>query len=172
MPLTVTGSLADPRAFGEAVERYGRRATAQLLRRQGERALGLGRAYSGELGPSRSGKRRRDKGVSYRNGFEVTYTGLDDFASGMMQITVKNRSRHARILEGGSAAHSIDPVRKRMLAWPANNVSGPADIFAKHVDHPGTTGHHILERAARDAMTQGFVGHSVGHAQVVVRVLH
>jgi hypothetical protein len=173
MPLTVTGSLADPRAFGEAVERFGRRSVAQKLRQQGERARALGLAYCGELGPSRSGKRRRDKGVSYRNGFEAPlYTGLDDFASGMMQITLKNRSRHARIIEGGSAGHSIDPVNKRLLAWPANNVSGPADIFAKHVDHPGTTGYHILERACRDAMQQGFVGQSVGHAQVVCRVLH
>jgi hypothetical protein len=172
MPLTVTGSLADPRAFGEAVERFGRRATAQLLRRQGERALALGRAYSGELGPSRSGKRRRDKGVSYRNGFEATYTGLNDFTSGMMQITVKNRSRHARVLEVGAKTHSIDPKNKTIMAWPANNVSGPADVFARHVERSGFDGKHILERAARDAMTQGFVGQSVGHAQVVVRVLH
>ena len=170
MPLTVTGFLADPAGFGRTVAQLGRRSAARRLRVVGEQALLLGTNYASELGPSRSGNRRRDKGVSYRNGFEVQYTGVDDFAAGIMEVSVRNRSRHARVLEVGAAAHTIVPRSKSILAWPSNNVSGPPDVFAKKVDHPGFTGHHILERSARDSMNQSFVGQSLGHVDINIRV--
>lgn len=170
MPVTVTGFLNDPVGFGQTVAQIGRRSAARRLRVVGEQAQLLGQNYASELGPSRSGNRRRDKGVSFRNGFEVKYTGVDDFAAGIMEVSVRNRSRHARVLEKGAKAHTIEPRNKTILAWPANNVSGPIDTFAKKVNHPGFAGHHILERSARDAMQQSFVGQSLGHAQINIRV--
>lgn len=169
MPLTVTGFLSNPAAFGDTIERVGRRAVAGALRRAGNQAILLGQNYASELGPSRSGNRRRDKGVSYRNGFEATYTGVDDFAAGVMQVSVRNRSRHARVLEVGASAHTITPKNKTVLAWPSGG-SGMPDVFAKKVRHPGFTGHHILERSARDAMAQSFVGQTLGHANINIRV--
>lgn len=173
MPLTVTGTLADPQAFGQIVQRDGRRATATHLRQAGNLAGALAVNYSSVLKASRSGNRRRDKGVSYRNGWDPPlYTGTEDFASGFMQLTIRNRSRHARVLEVGGRSHSIDPVRKKMLAWPVPyNAPGKPSVFAKHVENNGFAGYHIMERAARDAMSQSFVG-SVGHAQVITRIVH
>lgn len=173
MPLTITGSLADPVAFGHAIARDGRRAASTKLRQAGEQAAALAVNYSSVLGPSRSGNRRRDKGVSYRNGWDpVLYTGLGDFEAGLMQLTIRNRSRHARVLEVGAASHSIDPKNKRILAWPVPyNSPGKPSVFARHVDHPGFSGYRIMERAAKDAMTQSFVG-QIGHAQIIMRIVH
>jgi hypothetical protein len=173
MPLTISGSLADPVAFGAIVQRDGRRATSTHLRQAGTLASALAINYSSVLGPSRSGNRRRDKGVSYRNGWDpVLYTGIGDFESGFMELTIRNRSRHARVLEVGAAAHSITPRNKTWLAWPEPPSSaGTPTVFAKHVDHPGFAGFHIMERAARDAMSQSFVG-SIGHGQINTRVIH
>lgn len=174
MPLTVSGSLGDPQVFGATVARDGRRAVSTALRRAGLNASALAINYSSVLGPSRSGNRRRDKGVSYRNGWDpVQYTGVDDFAAGLMELVIRNRSRHARVLEVGASSHSIDPKNKRILAWPVPyNVPGKPSVFARHVDHPGFAGYHIMERAARDAMTQSFVGQQVGHAQITTRIVH
>jgi len=172
MPLTVTGFLADPAGFGRTVAQIGRRSAARRLRVVGEQALLLGQNYASELGPSRSGNRRRDKGVSFRNGFEVKYTGVDDFAAGIMEVSVRNRSRHARVLEKGAGGHDIPVGPRGISVWPIPyNAPGPIAVVAhKTIKHPGFTGHHILERAARDSMRQSFVGQQLGHADINIRV--
>lgn len=174
MPLSITGSLADPQAFGQIVQRDGRRAVSTRLRQQGVAAGVLAVNYSSVLGPSRSGNRRRDKGVSYRNGWDPPlYTGLGDFESGVMTVTLRNRSRHARVLEVGAKRHTIVPKNKTWLAWPEPPYApGQPSVFAKKVDHPGFAGYHIMQRAALDAMSQGFVGQTLGHGRINTRIVH
>jgi hypothetical protein len=170
--LTVTASITDPGALGAAIAAFGRRSVAQRLRRQGEQALLLGQQYAGELGPSRSGNRRRDKGVSFRNGFKVEYSGLDDAGAGRMFVKVQNRSRHARVLEVGAKAHDIPVGKKGMLAWPIPyNAPGPIAVVARRtVKHRGFGGHHILKRAAEDSMRNGFTGRVIAHANITITV--
>lgn len=172
MPLTITGSVSNPRAFGRLVAQSSGRVVAGKLRAQAELARRLAEQYAdSDLGPSRSGNRRRDKGVSYRKGFDAPlYTGLDDFSSGLMQITLRNRSRHARVLEVGAGAHDIPVGDKGVLAWPIPYAKpGPIAVATRRtVKHKGFAGYLILERAARDAMAQGFAGGSLGHARIDV----
>ena len=172
MPITITGSLSSPRAFGEAVERDGRRAIANALRQQGIAAgMRAQQLAETELGPSRVGNRRRDKGVSYRNGWDpVLYTGLEDFAAGEMQITLRNRSRHARVLEVGAKAHRIPVGEKGVLAWPVPyHLPGRTKVRLKRaVRHKGFTGKRILQRAVVETMQNGFVGRTLGHAVVQI----
>ena len=175
MPLTVTGTVTSPRAFGEWLKKTSRRQVAAQLRKQGESALRIGLELANDrLGPDRVGVRRRNKGVSYRHGFEVVYSGLEDFANGYMRVSVRNRAKHARLIEHGSSEHEITPSAentKQLLTWPAPpyNVAGPIYRWTAHVNHPGTKPYKILEDTARRAIIQGLGGRTLGHIRIVMR---
>ena len=175
MPLTVTGFASSPAAFQKAIERSSRRQISIQLRKGGQNAANIAQQLAGQrLGPSRVGQRRRNHGVSYHNGFEVKYTGLEDFAQGNMQIAVRNRAKHARLIEHGSAAHEIAPRNKTRLAWPPPpyNVGKPTIFLGlgQSVRHPGTRAYKILEDAARKGIIQGLGGRSMGHIRINIRM--
>lgn len=50
-------------------------------------------------------------------------------------VSTDNRGPVARWVIRGTRPHSIDPVRARALHWIG---SDGRDVFARHVDHPGT----------------------------------
>jgi len=176
MPLTITGTVTSPAAFAEAIKRRSRRMVAQQLRRQGESAIVIGQDLANQrLGPSRVGSRRRDHGVSFHNGFEVKYTGVEEFGSGNMQVSVRNRSKHARLLEHGSAAHRIAPKNKTRLAWPPAPYNEAPPPYGKimpvgrPVKHPGTPAYKIIEDTARQAILKGMAGRVLGHIRINIR---
>lgn len=172
MPLTISGSVTSPAQFAETLKRRSRRMVSQQLRRQGESAIVIGQQLAAQrLGPTRVGRRRRDHGVSFHNGFQVFYTGLDEFTQGRMIVSVRNRSKHARVLEHGSVGHTIRPRSKRILAWPPKPyaVDGPPYTFAREVNHPGTRAYHVLEDTARKAIIQGMAGRTLGHLRINIR---
>ena len=151
MPVTVSGSLANAGAFGAAIKRYGRRSVAQQLRRQGELAGQVAvQLAEAELGPPRSGSRHRG-GPHYHTGFRVLYTGLEEFASGSMVVSVKNIAQHAGWIEKGTAGHDIGPSSASRLRWPLAPYAqdGPPWAFVgapgQSVEHPGFDGYHICE---------------------------
>jgi hypothetical protein len=174
VPVTVSGTLTNGRAFGDAIERFGRRSVAQQLRRQGEFAGAVAvQIAEAELGPPRSGSRHRG-GPHYHSGFRVEYTGLEDFASGDMQVSVKNIAKHAGWIEEGTGGHTISPVNASRLRWPFAPYAqdGPPWAFVgspgQSVEHPGFEGFHICERAAVMAIIQRLAGRTLGHARIRV----
>lgn len=175
MPLTVSGSVSSPAAFAAAIKRRSRRQIAAQLRIQGQSAVTIGQNLANQrLGPPRVGARRRDHGVSYHRGFTVEYTGLDEFAEGLMIVSVRNGSKHARVLEHGSGAHTISPSKKTRLAWPPPPyASGEPTIFmgkGQSVRHPGTKAYKILEDTARQAILKGMAGRVIGHININIRM--
>lgn len=59
----------------------------------------------------------------------------DDQEGVFRVISTDNRGPIARFVIRGTAPHPIDPVNARMLHWVG---PGGVDVFAHHVDHPGT----------------------------------
>ena len=57
---------------------------------------------------------------------------------------------YAKFVDQGTAPHAIFPIGASVLRW-----FGPlgAPIFAKNVFHPGTMGHHFVQRT-KEAMRQ------------------
>jgi len=49
-------------------------------------------------------------------------------------ISTDDRGPIALFVIGGTAPHPIDPVNAKMLHW----IGPDGDVFAMHVDHPGT----------------------------------
>lgn len=171
MGVTISGTLSAPGAFGQAIERFGRRSISQQLRRQGELAGDVALAIAdSDLGPSRQGNRSRS-GVSYRDSFSVEYTGFEDFGHGNMTVSVRNEAPHARWIEEGSPGSEITG----RLRWPFAPYATPGPPWAFQtrgivtVSNQGFTGYRILERAARRAILERLGGKTLGHARIRIR---
>lgn len=174
MPLTVSGTITSPKALELAIVRFGRRTIANALFQQGKRAIQIGERIASErLGPPRVGNRTRDHGVAFHRGFDVQYTDVNEFGRGNMTVSVRNRSKHARVLEKGSRAHTIAPNKKKVLAWPAAPYATPGPpwqhIGPEPVGHPGTRGYKIIEDTAREAIMGNLGGRVLGHLTITVR---
>lgn len=166
MPLTVRGSLSNAAAFGDAIERFGRRSVAQQLRRGGERTVQIAEGLAAaELGKYDGQGKRRAGGGSYRGGFSAVYTGLQDFGSGNMSVALRNRSRLARLIEKGSVGHDIGPRSVGALSWPDMTDGKTALPQGRVVRHPGTKGHYIMKRAVSLGMLSG-LGGRIAHANI------
>lgn len=178
MVLRVSGSLSSPQAFGRAIEAHGRRSISQQLRRQGEFAGQLAEQMAtAELGPPRSGNRRRTGGAHYHTGFRVLYTGFDDFAHGDMTVTVSNLAPHAKwIEEGFPGGYPIRPRGGGRLRWPYAPYANPGPPWAfrgkpgQAVTHSGVRPKRILKRAATQAIIQRLAGRTLGHARIRIKV--
>lgn len=68
----------------------------------------------------------------------------DDQEGVLRVISTDNRGPIATYVIRGTRAHPIDPVNARMLHWVD---AGGGDVFAGHVDHPGTVANPFQIRA-------------------------
>lgn len=55
------------------------------------------------------------------------------------------QAAYAKIMEYGSAAHIIEPVKAKALRW----YEGGASVFAKRVKHPGTKPYAFVRKTAQ-----------------------
>jgi hypothetical protein len=73
-----------------------------------------------------------------RTGFTAEAWVVIPMGIGEFVITNSNEPI-ASFLSEGTSPHPIDPVSARVLHWVSINAEGAAgDVFAMHVDHPGT----------------------------------
>ena len=132
------------RAPGQPVHRHLQRISSDVTREA--KALADARLSSGSVS-----RRVRDASVSgrYRDSFS---TSSAQSGAGP-RFTVRNTAPHALILERGSRPHVIMPRRQGgVLAF--GDGTGLGTVFARRVDHPGTSAYHILDTALRRVMAR------------------
>jgi hypothetical protein len=62
-------------------------------------------------------------------------------------LQVISSARYATYVAQGTGPHPIDPVHARVLHWVDKKTG--AEVFAMHVDHPGTRPNPYPQRALR-----------------------
>lgn len=110
--------------------------TGRHLARVGGYVTKAGRELANQRLTSRSGE--------YANSFRTTTTR----EVGGLRTTVRNSAPHATFIENGTRSHVILPRRATVLVFTGR---GGGLVFARRVNHPGTTAQHIL----RDALALG-----------------
>lgn len=72
----------------------------------------------------------------------------EPFAGAGFSTRVGSDLNYADAIENGTRPHQIRPVNANVLAFKV----GGEDVFTMYVNHPGTEGQHVLERALAAAI--------------------
>lgn len=131
MPFQIT-QTTNQAAMRRIIEQMTRRQIAQRMRAAGILAAQAAERATAFNFEKRDGSRRRNPGSPHISGnWQGTYTNLNEFSAGIMEVGLTNPSPAVFFQEYGTGGHEIAPHGTH-LAWPGHVQKGP-------VWHPGST---------------------------------